>query len=303
MKVNKIKELEEKVPVWDEELQTSWAVDYEQPLADYILTLAEVLVPFSPEAIECRDTQNAGLREFTIRYQDGDIDTSFIEKYQNDSELLETISTMGYDVHKFWYLILFISDYSYGFAERGIKPKESPKKQVKNFIKKIDDNIDSEKRWDWTNLPSSFKKPMKLTLEIKGNNKLIIDDEATIAYLAMFGFSKMKEPPFLGMDDHMTTRGLDSNGNVKCDKSSTSVRIYYFTLVFQKFFELCPPTRKRASKGTTISLNKMQLISNLVYLTGLSENKKFKCSDDIIKGIKRQYIDKDLYRINGIYFS
>ena len=76
-----------------------------------------------------------------------------------------------------------------------------------------------------------------------------------------------------------------------------------FTKIFLSFFKLKPPTRKKAPKGATFSLNKMLLVSRLIYILGLTDNDKFLDSDDSLKGFFKQYKDFEMNMANGIYIK
>ena len=59
---------------------------------------------------------------------------------------------------------------------------------------------------------------------------------------------------------------------------------------------------KYLTNSGIISPNKMVFISRLVYLMGLTKNKKYLNSDNNnLKGLKSKYKDEDLGMFNGIY--
>ena len=73
---------------------------------------------------------------FLKRYFEGKINTSFKNKYQTTSDLLNTLSAYDIDPSAFWYLILFIKDYV-DDESTGKKQVDSPYTQIFNLASKI----------------------------------------------------------------------------------------------------------------------------------------------------------------------
>ena len=85
-------------------------------------------------------------------------------------------------------------------------------------------------------------------------------------------------------------------------EESDSVLIWYFAQLILYFFELNSQYKGRATKGSTISLNKNILISNLIYHTHLSTNKSFLNDDETLKGYLKQYKGKEVQAHSSIYW-
>jgi len=82
----------------DNSFYSYFAMDYENPLTDYVYTLANKLHPANQLQIESGYYVTKAYGYFTWRYLEGEIDKSFLKKYENDEELLDMITALGYDV-------------------------------------------------------------------------------------------------------------------------------------------------------------------------------------------------------------
>lgn len=237
---------------------------------------------------------------FINRYNNNQIQIGIkYEDYLKDEELQETIDAFGLDKEKFWYLILFILDYSTCFSYNKVPDVLSPKNQLEKLSNEIDNNIDSLNE---THLKVTFDKPIKLVLDIKGKRKFVIDDPTTlyvISKLCMNLVNNTSEDSFLNFG---TIPIFNEDGTPNIETVSNSVHIAYFAKMFITFFDKNPQFKGIKKKGKNGLLNKQLLISKLVYITKLSRSKSFLISDETLKGFLKQYKDLKISNPNMIYF-
>ncbi len=274
-----------------EGIDSFYSPGFYDPILEYLEIISNEYIPLNPVDY---DYVTKGIGDFAYRYLDNKIDKSFEQKFLDNKDVQKTITAMGYDVEKFWYLLLFIYDYSCGMCVKGIERKQSPKDQITTLCNAIMNNVETYIKA----MPKvTFKSPAKITLEIKGKHKIIIDDPNTIYYLALMCTDKINE---IGDNSLLSISLTPLLGNN--DLKSNSVHIWYFAQMFFKFFELKPPIRTKAPKGSIISYSRKLLVSRLIYIVGLSKNKNLLDSDDTLKGFLNQYKDYKLDVINGIYY-
>ena len=74
-----------------------------------------------------------------------------------------------------------------------------------------------------------------------------------------------------------------------------SIQIYLFYKMFNDFFNLSPYNKQFnvEQRGSSISLSKTLLISELIYFTKLSKHSKFSDDEDVLKGYIKQYKDRE----------
>jgi len=272
--------------------------EYYEPLLDYVEILGEKYMPVTREDYECGFINTRALGYFASRYFDNEMDKSFKQRFIDNKEVQETITALGYEADKFWYLLLFIYDYSCGTCEKGIVPNKSPKKQMDNLFRAIFDNVSA---YDSKNKKVVFKSPTKIVLEIKGKHKITIEDPFTVLSLAgvcLNAVDKIEDGSVLSQS---RIEGKIKNGEFEVETTSNSVHIWYFANMFFNFFELKPPLKVKQKKGSTISCSKKLLISRLIYITRLSRNENFKSSEDTLKGYLKQYKDYQINMMNSVY--
>jgi hypothetical protein len=275
-----------------------YSPEYCVPLLDYVEILAEEYNPVTQEDMECGYLVTKGVGTFLYRYFDGRIDKSFKQKFIDNKVVQETITALGYDVDKFWYLLLFVFDYSNGMCINGIVQNKSPKEHLKKISNAVFENLET---FDENTNKISFKSSTKFILEIKGKHKISIDDPTTIYHLAELCLNDLDKITDGSLLSQSNTKVKTKNGKIIGETSSYSVHIWYFAKMFHSFFELNPPKKGHAKKGSTISMSKNSLISNLIIITGLSKNESFTISDETLKGFLKQYKGLNLNMANGFY--
>ena len=269
-------------------------IEFEYQLLDY---LEQVALEFNPDMEFDADgnmypCDTLALERFKRRYNRKFIDIKFKhEDYLHNKDIQDTLKELGVDIDKFWYLLLYVMDYTAGYCWDAIEVKESPKEQLEKFVKLIADNCSDYNKVSG----ATFSTPFTITINAKGKQTLTIDNPNTIAYIGLLcakGFSEIEDNSILSLrySDNETLTAADT------------MRICLFAKMFLYFFEINKQFNKRQKKGSTISLSKNLLISRLAYFVKLTTNKNYLNDDDNLKKAIKDYGDKKLSTINSYYF-
>lgn len=269
-------------------------IEFEYQLLDYV---EQVALEFNPDMGFDADGNmypcgTLAIERFKVRYNRKFIDIKFkYEDYLHNKDVQDTLKELGVDIDKFWYLLLYVMDYTAGYCWDAIEVKESPKEQLEKLVKLIADNCS-----DYNNISgATFNTPITITLNAKGKQTLTIDNPNTIAYIGLLcakGFSEIEDKSILSLrySDNETLTAADT------------MRICLFAKMLLYFFEINKQFNKRQKKGSTISLSKNLLISRLAYFVKLTTTKSYMEDDDSLKKAIKEYGDKKLTTINSYYF-
>lgn len=214
--------------------------------------------------------------------------------YIANEDIQNTLKGLGVDIDKFWFLLLFIFDYTCGTCLDGMKATGIGIEQLIKFAKAIADNHKEINQFG-----VSFKKPITISVKVEGKHQIVIDNANAIGYLATTIINNLKE-----IEEHPWMQSQQVSISTHAEEKE-SVQIYLFYKMFNDFFNLSPYNKQfnvRQKKGSTISLSKTLLISRLIYFTKLSMNKNFSEDEFTLKGYIKQYKDKRIDTVNSIYF-
>ena len=228
--------------------------------------------------------------------------TQEFEKYIQYKDIQNTLEALNIDREKFWYLLLFVSDYIYGSCLEGIKVKETSRVLVEKLMQQLGKNIGN------SGCILSFIKPMTLTLKLQEKHRSIeIDDPISLAYIYLV-YEAGKDYFSNDKPTRFDTQEIDRKGK---DTEPNTVLVAMFYHLLKSFFKLLPKTNtsKPAKVYSTVSLNKTLLISRLVYLTRLSTDKRYTGVDEkkdkqcpnFIKDQIKSYKDYKILRANKFY--
>ena len=232
---------------------------------------------------------------FIRRYNQNKLYGNFTyEDYIANEDIQNTLKGLGVDIDKFWFLILFIFDYTCGTCLDGMKATGIGIEQLTKFAKAIADN-----RKEINQFGVSFQKPIAISVKVEGKHQIVIDNANAIGYLATTIINNLKE-----IEEHPWMQSQQVSMTTNAEEKE-SIQIYLFYKIFNDFFNLEPYNKLfnvRQKKGSTISLSKTLLISRLIYFTKLSTNKNFSEDEFTLKGYIKQYKDKRIDTVNSIYF-
>jgi len=232
---------------------------------------------------------------FVRRYNQNELYGNFTyEDYIANKDIQNTLKGLGVDIDKFWFLLLFIFDYTCGTCLDGMKATGIGIEQLTKFAKAIADNHKEINQFG-----VSFKKPITISVKVEGKHQIVIDNANAIGYLATTIINNLKE-----IEEHpwMQSQQISMTTNAE---EKESIQIWLFYKIFNDFFNLSPYNKLfnvRQKRGSTISLSKTLLISRLIYFTKLSTNKNFSEDEFTLKGYIKQYKDKRIDTVNSTYF-
>lgn len=231
---------------------------------------------------------------FIRRYNQNKLYGNFTnEDYIANEDIQNTLKGLGIDIDKFWFLLLFIFDYTCGTCLDGMKATGIGIEQLTKFAKAIADNHKEINQFG-----VSFKKPITISVKVEGKHQIVIDNANAIGYLATTIINNLKE-----IEEHPWMQSQQVSISTHAEEKE-SIQIYLFYKMFNDFFNLSPYNKQfnvRQKKGSTISLSKTLLISRLIYFTKLSKHNKFSEDEDVLKGYIKQYKDKRIDTVNSIY--
>lgn len=234
---------------------------------------------------------------FVSRCSKGKIFTEQTKRYTDNIELQDTLRAFHLDAEKFWYLCLFVNDIVEGFTVDMVTPLY-PRKELTNLADKLD-NIKGEivKRKDSEladlvcNGELSLKIDNKTVLSITAPNILSTIKDALQYYL------KYKEDKGEGWQLGVTPCTIKHK-----DKSTT-----FIVSLFRKYLSffcdvLVADKTVVSSKGKQweVSTDKLQLIGTMIYILGISNDKRFMKE----KGFLRTYTYKGKMKLepNRYYY-
>lgn len=280
-------------------------------LLEYMESLAVQYVPdidIDPSTGEIYICGTTALPIFIRRFNQNKLYGNFTyEDYIANENIQKTLKGLGIDIDKFWFLLLFIFDYTCGTCLDGIKTTGVGVEQLTKFAKAIADNHKEINQFG-----VSFKKPITISVKVEGKHQIVIDNANAIGFLATVIANNLKE-----IEEHPWMQSQQVRMNTPAEEKE-SIHIYLFYKMFNDFFNLPPYDKQfnvRQKKGSITSLSKTLLISRLIHFTKLKSKKsksspndttskrdKFASDEFTLKGYIKQYKDKKIDTINSIYF-
>lgn len=233
-------------------------------LLEYVILWAKTRIELYPETV---------VDIFYQRYCEGKIRNRFTDaEYLANKDIVNTVIALGMDVAKFWCLMLFMYDYISCLMKRGEFIDDII--EIQGLIKNIEQyNIDD---FDF--------------ILYKDDKQIKVSDFGKQSILRMLQY---------GYENLYKNKGAvvyeeDLKGYANLDRSYMICQAvkefkYMFDLLIDKNNIETPRT------GSTVSLNRMLLISRIVCFYGWPKNKSkgsFWSSDNSIKGIYNTYKTK-----------
>lgn len=267
----------------------------ENSLLEYVINVAN---EFSPDIVLDENgtpykVESQAPLIFKRRYNNSKLNVYFrYEDYikvssNNNESIIDIISALEIDPEKFWYLLLFISDYVSGSTLNTLQCNATPKQEIERLIDFIEQNEESVNRFNGV-IP---KQEMKLTLHIKGKT-LNISNPNTLSAIAAF----CKQALSVVEKDSLLNVGTTTEKDLADTK-----QIGLFTEMFRCFFNLYPQFTAKRKTGNNTTKSTLRLISKLAYLTKLTTNGDYDLDDENLKGIIKLYRKQKTDTINTIY--
>ncbi|MBD5171586.1 MAG: hypothetical protein HDT07_06230 [Bacteroidales bacterium] len=263
----------------------------EDNLLEYVIKVADVIAPdivFGDSGTPY-NVDSLAPSIFKRRYNRRELNVYFhyedyIKTADDNESVIDIIHALEIDPEKFWYLLLFISDYVSGCT---LQCSATPKQEIEQLIDFIEQNEESINIFKGV-IP---KQEMRLTLHIKGKT-LNISNSNTLSAIAAFCKEAL---PFVEEDSW-----LNSSTTTESVLADTK-QIGMFTEMFRCFFNLYPQFTSKRKKSNSTTKSTLRLISKLVYLTKLTTNADYYSDDENLKGIIKLYRKQKVNTLNAIY--
>ena len=267
--------------------EDEWAYYESEPLFDYVTKVSdmmgEIATDINPDG-SYNSTPHLQPFRFASDYLNGKIDTQsiYMDLYESP-DIQDTLRAFGLDSSKFWYLCLFIKwrvDYEYKTAF--VFPT-STKEKLHNLISEFEKLSPEFQGGKFVS-----KVPATLTFKVNGVKTITIDDANTLSFIgaAIESFLEQQDT-----DDLITS---NSYGISELEKVDLSVRTKIY--LYHKYLSLFVNPLE-AIKGIYASKDKSLLISRMIYVFRVSEDKKL-YTDLNEKGNKQNQLKGYLSRYN-----
>ena len=210
-----------------------------------------------------------------------------VEEYMQDKELQGYLKALELDSEKFWYLLLFCYDYSWGICMKGIEINKFPVEYIRDLVDAIYSNYAGSGM-----LGAIFNEPISITLKV-GRKNIVIDNNNAIACIAKF------------CDDGLENNDLTNlpNGHfvdiTRKSSDSVSVLAYYFSKMIISAFNHQEQVKEKRKKGANLSDKEKMVIAHLLYLTGIISNESVRESDEYLKAILKRYKNTEIKKLNS----
>ena len=271
--------------------EDEWAYYESEPLFDYVCQVSdmmgETVTEINPDG-SYESTPHLLPFRFASDYLNGKIDTQSIRMDLYESpDIQDTLRAFGLDSSKFWYLCLFIKwrvDYE---CKTAFVFPTSTKEKLHNLISEFE-----KLSLEFQGGKFVSKVPATLTFKVNGGKTITIDDANTLTFIGAAIESFLEQQ---GTDDLITS---NSYGISELEKVDLSVRtmIYLFNEYLSPFVKPL-----EAIKGIYASKDKSLLISRMIYVFRVSEDKKL-YTDLNEKGNKQNQLKGYLSRYKPFKF-
>ena len=272
--------------------EDEWAYYESEPLFEYVTRISdmmgEIVTDINPDG-SYESTPHLQPFRFASDYLNGKIDTQSsirMDLYESP-DIQDTLRAFGLDSSKFWYLCLFIKwrvDYE---CKTAFVFPTSTKEKLHNLISEFEKLSPEFQGGKFVS-----KVPATLTFKVNGGKTITIDDANTLTFIgaAIESFLEQQDT-----DDLITS---NSYGISELEKVDLSVRtmIYLFNEYLSPFVKPL-----EAIKGIYASKDKSLLISRMIYVFRVSEDKKL-YTDLNEKGNKQNQLKGYLSRYKPIKF-
>lgn len=184
-------------------------------------------------------------------------------QYMNDKNIQEYLQDLNVDSEKFWYLLLYVYDYSFGQCINNIVTNSTPKEEIEALINIIAD-IQEPKYIGNTVVSFNLREPVILqvgkdSIPLNGAVTSFIAD-ACREYIKKYGGNTTLP----NMNMNIGRLNLDERDNMGFTKMA-----YYFCYMFKWFFDWIGVKRK---EGAIFSNKEKGLLCHLLYLTEICTN-------------------------------
>ena len=267
--------------------------DYKEPLLEYAGEVANHFwgeydpakyVLENGEEVEGQHLPSIVPHDFACRYLDGEIDRRKEKIYMESKEVQETIKAFGLDSTKFWYLCLMVKDYVDSRTNDVIKLNPTHRAELAGLIEELD-----KLHPKFENHTISCVGTGELYVKIGKNKKFTIKDGVTLSLINaavsfLLGYSKK----YINL--------LDSSSLNFNERESMPLiyHIYLFNYYLSWFLKDI-----KGIKGIYASKDKSLLISRMIYILGISDDKRY-YQEYTESGDKLNFLKQNLSKYKNI---
>ena len=196
-------------------------------------------------------------------------------KQGNNKDYMQTVGhllkELELDADKFWCLYLFALDYCCSIFYQGVTMKATPLEQLNTLVDMI---------------TNAGEEAMSLNFKV-GKQKTSVESPIALQFLAE-AIQKQLE-----CSDHTTMKCLytrEEDEEAKVIKDSPI--IVYFAKILLSFFDTQEHIKSKRKKGANYSIKEMDLVSQLIYFSNLSDNDCWiDIENETLKAFLKQYKD------------
>ena len=275
----------EPLPRYEDE----WAYYESEPLFDYVCQVCEeTVIDINPDGSIASTTPHLQPFRFASDYLDGKIDTQSIRMDLYESpDIQDTLRAFGLNSSKFWYLCLFIKwrvDYE---CKTAFVFPTSTKEKLHSLISEFEKLSPKFQGGKFVSKVSAT-----LTFKLNGGKTITIDDANTLTFIgaAIESYLEQQDTDIL-----ITPKSYRTSELEKIDLS-VRTKIYLFHEYLSPFVK-----QLKAKKGLYASKDKSLLISRMIYVFRVSEDKKL-YTDLNEKGNKQNQLKGYLSRYKPFKF-
>lgn len=279
----------------------------EDIILDYVWDFAMLIHPAEPKIIDERFALegSCAISTFKRRYNERLIKTPLTyEDYKNNIEIKKAISALQLDINKFWFAILFIWDYMDGECWQAFERGDFPANEVDKLLQAITQYEENPNANPLTE-HIIFKEELSLSLQVNGKSIHTIETANAIKFILKCCQEHLDD---LKPKNEFDTEHLNDNIEMvsyhptkQQITANTTKRICLFARTFQLFFDTLSPSFSNYRKGERSTYNVTFLISQLVYLTGISDNEEFLTDKRTLKGYLSKNKNMNWNVHNNIY--
>ena len=245
--------------------EDEWAYYESEPLFDYVNRVSdmmgEIVTDINPDGSISSTMPHLQPFRFASDYLDRKIDTRSIRMDLYESpDIQDTLRAFGLDSSKFWYLCLFIKwrvDFEYNTAF--VFPT-STKEKLHSLISEFEKLSPEFQGGKFIS-----KVPATLSFKVDGGKAITIDDANTLTFIGAAIESLLEQQD---IDALISPKGYRTSEIEKVDLS-VRTKIYLFHEYLSPFVK-----QLKATKGIYASKDKSLLISRMIYVFRVSEDKK-----------------------------
>ena len=196
-------------------------------------------------------------------------------KQGNNKEYMQTVGhllkELELDTDKFWCLYLFALDYCCSIFYQGVTMKATPLEQLNTLVDMI---------------TNAGEEAMSLNFKV-GKQKTSVESPIALQFLAEAIQKQLERSDYTTMKC-LYTREEDEEGKVIKD----SPIIVYFAKILLSFFDTQEHIKSKRKKGANYSIKEMDLVSQLIYFSNLSDNDCWiDIENETLKAFLKQYKD------------